>query len=621
MGFFDKIKEYKKLVSQVENNIYGEKQEYLEVYERNQQLEKEIVERTAELNAAKRHMLTLQHIWDMMNSSTPVENILEKVVNSIQSELGYLYCAVLKKTTDETGEYLEVFTQSKDSPIAKANIILGAEVKKIKFDPDGIFADTMKNKKIAQTNDVESILNYFTTNKKSIQTANLKSVIIIPLCPMDNGFGWLCVLNSREELAPAETDFLTLFGQQIEMSITIANLFQAVKEQAVTDPLTGLYNRRYFEENLNKEVIRAKRQHQHFSIIGIDLDFLKQINDKYGHSFGDLAIKSVADVLKSNARAIDLPARMGGEEFNILLPGIDSKGAMVAAERIRKAIEQKELDTIGHITASIGVATFLEHSENIEELLELTDQAMYASKRNGRNRVTLAKAISETSWQEIAINTFIDILSKLPIQKELTEELKERLQNNELSKDTLYNVADILTTTYNPMHNNGVMKSKVLLATSLGKRLDLSKAELDNLRIAILLYDIGNLMIPPEILQKTTPLTEDEKKHIKEHPMIAAQEILKPISYVQDVIPIIEHHHENWDGTGYPNKLSHNDIPITSQIVLIVDAYFALTENRPYRTKLSPQEALKEIEKDAGKKWDEELVKEFVTLTELDIVQ
>ena len=198
--------------------------------------------------------------------------------------------------------------------------------------------------------------------------------------------------------------------------------------------------------------------------------------------------------------------------------------------------------------------------------------------------------------------------------------LKDAEDKKEMSKETLFNVADILTSTYNPMHTKGVMKSKVFMATSLAKRFDLSKDEIDNLRIAMLLYDIGNLMLPPELLQKTTPLTEEEKQHIKEHPMIAAQEILKPISYIQDVIPIIEHHHENWDGTGYPQKLSHNDIPLTSQIILIIDAYFALIEHRPYRAKMTPQEALEVIKKDAGKKWNKALVQEFITLTELDLV-
>ena len=131
---------------------------------------------------------------------------------------------------------------------------------------------------------------------------------------------------------------------------------------------------------MKKEVRRALRQKQPFSIIGLDLDHLKEINDKYGHAYGDLAIKTVANVLKHNARAIDTAARMGGEEFNVILPGVESEGAMIAAERIRKALEEEKLDTIGNITASIGVATFLEHSDNIEDILELTDQAMYSSK-------------------------------------------------------------------------------------------------------------------------------------------------------------------------------------------------------------------------------------------------
>lgn len=633
MGFLDKIKEYRKMVSQVERTIYGEKQDYLEIYERNLQLEKEIEARTTELNVANKRMLTLQHIWDMMNSSTPLENVLEKVVNSIHGELGYLHCAIIRKLHDENGDYMQIVAQSKDSAIARLNKIIGIpiEARRLTYDPDSIYADTIKNKKIVQTKDLGGTLKYIMPDLADdvasavVTNQPCRSLIIIPLCPMNTEFGWFCVFTSREELAESETDFLSLFAQQIEMSITITDLFLAVKEQAVTDSLTGLYNRRHFEETLKREVSRAQRQNQPFSIIGIDLDFLKKINDEYGHAYGDLAIKTVADVLKNNARSIDIPARMGGEEFNVLLPGIDSNGAMKAAERIRKAIESKELDVIGHVTASIGVATFLEHSDNMEELLELTDQAMYQSKRNGRNQVTLAKPISETSWQEIAVNTFLEILSKhkIPIPKDISNDLQQKLQNaedkKELSKDTLFTVADILTTTYNPMHTKGVMKSKVFLATSLAKRFDLPKNEIDNLRIAMLLYDIGNLMLPPELLQKTTPLTEEEKQHIKEHPIIAAQEILKPISYIQDVLPIIEHHHENWDGSGYPEKLSQNEIPLTSQIILIVDAYFALIEHRPYRAKLTPQEAIEVIKKDTGKKWNKALVQEFITLTELDL--
>ena len=631
MNFFENLKDIYKKVSEVENTIYHNKQDYLEVYERNIQLEKEIEERTRELNIANKRMLTLQHIWDMMNASRPLQSVLETIVNNIQGELGYLHCNIIKKCEDEKGTYLSVLAQSDDPSIKRVNKLIQGPIqaRKLVYNEESVYAKAAQAKKILQTTDIGGTLKSVLPEtsdeiiEEVVQGSPSKSIITVPLYARNSVFGWFNVFSSRKDLTEGETDFLTIFAQQIEMAITIAGLFEEVKAQAITDSLTGLYNRRYFEEYLNKEVRRALRQKQPFSIIGLDLDHLKEINDKYGHAYGDLAIKTVANVLKKNARAIDTAARMGGEEFNVILPGVESEGAMIAAERIRKALEEENLDTIGHITASIGVATFLEHSDNIEDILELTDQAMYTSKRNGRNRVTLAKPISETSWQEVAINAFTDILSRhnIPINSDLTEEIKEKLKNkeNEIPKEMLYSVADMLTQSYNPLHHKGTVKSKVLLAVSLAKRFDMSKDDIDKLKIAMLLYDIGNLMLPQELLQKTTPLTEEERNHIKEHPLIAAREILQPISYIQDVIPIIEHHHENWDGSGYPSKIAREEIPMTSQIILIVDAYFALTEPRAYRAELTPKQAIEIIKQDAGKKWNTALVQEFVSLIDHDI--
>ncbi|MBQ2611838.1 diguanylate cyclase [bacterium] len=632
MGLFNKFNELRTMIQSVENKVYGEKMDYLEVYERNKQLEREISERTKELNLANKRLGSMQHILDMMNSSKPLETVLESVVNSIRGEFGYIHSNIIQKCADEDGEYVYILAQSKDDTIEKLNEFVTSpiQLRRLKYSKDSVFEKSLVSNEIIQTKNFkdifESILPEWTQEIENLILSRIKSksFILIPLYSMNKPFGWFCVFSSREDITDTETDFLRIFAQQIELAITIANLFEALKEQAVTDPLTGLYNRRYFEELLEKEVTRAKRQNQPFSIIGLDLDFLKQINDKYGHNFGDLAIKTIADVLKKNARSIDTAARMGGEEFNIILPGVDSKGALIAAERIRKTLSECELDTIGHITASLGVATFLEHSNNIDELLELTDQAMYISKREGRNRVTLAKPITETSWQEIAINTFVDILSKhnIPIEENLANDLRDKLKqnkNSQITKDTLFSVADSLNLIYNPLHTKGYVKKKVQVAISLGKIFDLTAEEIDNLKIAMLLYDIGNLMLPKELLQKTTPLTLEEKQHIHEHPAIAAREILKPISYIQDVIPIVENHHENWDGSGYPNKIKHNEIPLASQIILIIDVYFALIEQRPYRNKLSPQEAIEQILKDAGTKWNKELAEEFVNLIKKDM--
>ncbi len=629
MGFFDKFNEVRKKISEVEENLYHGKQDFLEIYERNLQLEQEIEERTRELNIANKRMLTLQNILDMMNSAKPLHNVLDTIVNSIQGELGYIHSSIMRKEQDNKGLYLAVAAEAVNETIKRADNILETPIqaRRLAYLPDGMFAMALENKKIIQSRDIRSSLKAImpdvedTVIDKILTDKSIRSIIVIPLYAMEKAFGVFCVFSSREELAESETDFLSTFAQQIELAITIADLFEKVKAQAVTDGLTGLYNRRYFEEYLKKEVTRAKRINQPFSIIGLDLDFLKKINDKYGHAYGDLAIKTIADVLKSNARSIDTAARMGGEEFNIILPGVKSDGAMIAAERIRKAIENTNLEKIGNITASIGVATFLEHSDNIDEILELTDQAMYLSKRNGRNRVTLAKPIDETSWQELAVSAFLDILGKrkIPLSEDFKNDLSAKLVSTEPQSEVLYSVADLLTQVYNPLHVQGGVKLKVLAAVSLAKRFDLSKEEIDNLRIAMLLYDIGNLLVPQEIFRKTAPLTDEEKNSIKEHPVIAAKKILNPISYIQEIIPIIESHHENWDGSGYPANLSKDEIPVSSQIILIVDAFFALIEQRPYRDKMSPAEALELIKQDSGKKWNSALVNEFVALIENEL--
>lgn len=634
MGFFEKIKDFHRQISEVENNIYTNKQDFLEIYERNVQLEREISERTRELNLANQRMLTLQHVWEMMNSSKPLSSVLELIVKMLQGDLGYLHSCVIQKKEDEDGQYLQVLTQSHDELLDRVTSIVGKpfDSLRLNYNESGVFHKALSEKNIIQTVDLRTLLKEVTPNSSEdliqniLNNAKSRSVVFVPLYTMSVDFGWLVVFSSREYAEEVELDFLKLFAKQIELAITIADLFEAVKNQAVTDALTTLYNRRYFEEALDKEVIRAKRMNQPFTIISLDLDYLKQINDKYGHSFGDLAIKTIADVLKKNARSIDIPARMGGEEFNVLLPGVDSKGGLIAAERVRSAIAECNLDQIGQITASIGVATFLEHSDKIDELLEIADQAMYAAKRNGRNQVQLAKPVTDVSWQEIAINTFIDILSKkrIPVSKEISKTLCQKLSKhgaNEKNtpKDVLYSVADMLAKTYNPLQSKGITKSKVDLAIRLAKIFDLPKEDVDKLRIATLLYDIGNLMIPQDLLQKTEPLTEEEKEQIKKHPVIAAREILKPISDVQDIIPIIESHHENWDGTGYPGNVSGENIPLASQIILITDAFFALMEPRTYRSALSAQDALDVIRQDANKKWNPALVKEFVTLIESDL--
>ncbi len=630
MDLFKKFKDYTRKVNEIEYSISNNKKEFIEIYERNLALEKEIVQRTQELDQANKAFLTLKHVWELMNSSEPLSSVLQKLVNSLHGEMGYINSTILQVCNDDKGKYYKVKAFS-ESPIFKK--LIGFLNEKnidiheyhLKYDPRMLITRAIEEKSILYTKDYLEVINnllydFKPEHKEMINKLGVsKSVICIPLSPSNSPFGVMMVFSPREDVTDKELNFLTLFANQVEMAITIANLFENLKKEAVTDSLTELYNRRYFNQALQKEAERAQRLHQPFSLISLDLDYLKKINDTYGHFFGDLAIRTIADILKKNARSIDVPARLGGEEFSVLLPGVDSSGAMIAAERIRAAIEAQELDTIGHITASVGVGTFPEHSIKLDELLDMTDQAMYKSKINGRNRVTMAKsADDEAEWHEVAFGAFMDILTKqkVPIPNKIAKEITSKLKSISTieTKDTLFSVADTIAQTYNNHYKRGLTKAKVSMAIELARKMELTKEDIDKLKIAMMLYDIGKLMIPEEILNKKEPLTDEEKQQIKEHPLIAARKILKPITAVADIVPIIEAHHENWDGTGYPQKLSGDEIPVSSQIILLIDAYFALTQSRPYRVARSKDEAIEIIRLEAVNKWIEKLVEEFVGL-------
>ncbi len=631
MEIFNKIKDFVRQVNEVEYSISSNKQEYMEIYERNQALEQEIIERTQELDQANKAFLTLKHVWDLMNSSEPLVTVLDKLVNSLHNEMGYINSTILKLNEDENGLYFNVRAYSEAPILTKLKSFFGGSLidLRLAYDENSTLVKCIKEKKILFTrdylNNINSLIRDFPIeqvneiNKLGVS----RNLITIPLFQSQTPFGIMMIFSPRDMVTEKELNFLSLFANQVEMAITIANLFETIKKEAVTDSLTGLYNRRYFNEELQKELDRAQRLNQPFTVISLDLDYLKKINDTHGHAAGDDAIVAISEVLKKNARSIDIPARLGGEEFSVLLPGIDSHGGMIAAERIRTAIEEYHVEEVGRITASIGVGTYPEHSNSLDELLEMTDHAMYRSKINGRNQVTLAKSAAEETWHEVAFSAFMDILTKhrVPIPENVATKMTTKLESiqdkplqTRESKDTMYSIVDMMSQTYNISFQNGATKEKIQLAISLAKKLEIPKEDIDNMKIAILLYDIGNIMVPEKIFNKKAPLTEDEKNRIQQHPVIAAREILQPITSITDVIPIIENHHENWDGSGYPHKKSGTEIPLTSQIVLLIDAYSAMKQDRPYRKAMSDEKIIDVIQKESGKKWSHEVVDEFTGL-------
>ncbi|MDD3013135.1 MAG: diguanylate cyclase [Candidatus Gastranaerophilales bacterium] len=629
--FISKAKSFGNKIGELENTVQDEKFKFKEVFERNIILEKEISERTEELNQANKSLLTLQHIWSTMNSEEPLTGVLSTVIRGLVDGAGYIYSSVLQIYENNEKSELRIRALTENAYAIKVQEILGKIVLTYSINlenENNIFVQALKSRSIKSTKSYRQVYHGSDPKLTDEQIECLDALLagrlitILPLIANDKPFGCLFVISIRNEISDTEKNFLNLFAGQTELAITIAGLFEKIRNQANTDGLTGLYNRRYFDQCLVSEADRSMRLRQPFTLIALDLDHLKQINDTHGHSTGDVAICHIGSVLKQNARSIDIPSRSGGEEFAIILPGIDIEGGMIAAERLRIAIEAGSIEGPGKVTASIGVATFLKHTESVGELLELVDQAMYKAKRNGRNQVQLATKEENIDWRQLAMETFAEIITKqrIPLAPAIANDLIKKFKTPPTSEDALtdflYYITDSLSKTYQPLNKKGHTREKVEIATEIAEKLNLIQSEIDKLKMAVLLYDIGNLMMPENILLKPGKLTEKEKTKIQEHPIIAAREILKPILSANHIISVIEHHHENWDGTGYPSNLAGKDIPVASRIILIIDAYFALISDRPYRKSMTHKEAIKILKEGANTKWDSEILNLFIAAIE-----
>ena len=222
------------------------------------------------------------------------------------------------------------------------------------------------------------------------------SIICVPLVKQDEAFGLIYVSNKKENVrfAPQDLDLVCILASTVASVVDQMRLFH----QSITDYLTGLYQRRHLEPRLEHEVRRSLRYGTPFSLLAMDADHFKRINDTYGHQAGDQALKAIAHVIRSNVRThVDLPARMGGEEFAVLLPETDEAGALKLGERIRAQMERTELCLGGQkerLTLSLGIATCPANARSVEELLSMADQALYASKQQGRNRVSAYSRIT-----------------------------------------------------------------------------------------------------------------------------------------------------------------------------------------------------------------------------------
>jgi diguanylate cyclase (GGDEF)-like protein len=378
-----------------------------------------------------------------------------------------------------------------------------------------------------------------------------------------------------------------------------AGAFLQVEARATHDRLTGIANRETLLTTLVAEVERAARHHSWLSVAFIDIDRFKPINDSFGHNSGDAVLRQVASLIADNIRASDLCGRYGGEEFMLILPETQPDEAVVLAEKLRNLVALHPLVIAGQqrlqATISIGVAGDIGSQLQIDALVDQADAAMYAAKSLGRNRTYLYRAVDENAP-----------VRRAPISSE------HRHAATAIGRWANDTATEALASVLAPQpHHRGRPSDMIAsLATGIALEMGLPMEEIERIRVASLLHDLGKLAVPSEILDKPSALSDDEWQAIGQHPRIG-QVILEQASSLREAIPVVLHHHERFNGGGYPHGLRGNEIPIGARIVSVADAYHAMVHDRPYKSALSHDQALAELRSNAGTQFDPDVVHLF----------
>lgn len=406
------------------------------------------------------------------------------------------------------------------------------------------------------------------------------------------------------------------FEEQIKQQVEMLNeKSMRLEALATTDGLTGLKNHRALQERLTEECRRAQRYKIPLSLILLDVDRFKQFNDTFGHPAGDAALKQVARILLSCGRQTDITARYGGEEFAVLLTETDHKGAMAAARRIRTAIENANWE-LRPLTVSLGVATFGESGIDASTLIEAADRALYHSKLSGRNLVTHIAEVPVTDGEMLRGDVsmpYTDLICEmLTIQRDTLFSASEQI------REVMAQAYDATVISWSRLldlkdkETEGHSERVTELTVRLAKRIGMNAEEILYARWGALLHDIGKMGVPDHILHKPGPLTEEEWAVMQRHTTIA-QELLAPVSFLRPALSIPYCHHEKWDGTGYPQGLKGDDIPLAARLFAIVDVYDALTNDRPYRKAWTKEQTLAHIQSLQGTQFDPRAVKVFLS--------
>ncbi len=420
-----------------------------------------------------------------------------------------------------------------------------------------------------------------------------RTVLCIPITYGDTLLGVLNVESGQEDAV--STDDVLVMNTLADLLATALHnsfVFQKLQQQSITDGLTGIKTRRFFWEALSGEWKRASRSGRPFSVVLVDLDKFKEVNDTFGHL---------------------------EDEFIILMPETAVEQAQILAERLRLWLATDPMLSEHHITGSFGVASFPVHGFSAESIIRLADSGMYISKKAGGDRVSTSEESAHDeagAVQRQLVSGYIEgFLQRERTGPEHLEELVGTLRKlavgpeekaAPLLKDSIEALARAAESreVNASGHGDGVAQYCEMIARALG----LTSEEVRDLGFAGRVHDVGKMFVPERVLNKPSSLTEDEFELLKVHPRLGG-EVVSTVPNGERLRKGIECHHEHFDGSGYPAALRGEEIPLFARILCVADAYVNLTSDRSLAPGKSNEQAIAELEKSSGTKFDGMLVR------------